>query len=350
MALTTHPPESDLWLPLPAAGEEWDPHTIHTWYFGFSVPEAALGAFLYIRCMPAFPLAQGGVVLFQGLDHEQHLDVAHLDYEMTMPWPEVDGASFTTANGLRISFPEPGRVATVSYASPDTDVSLDIRCEGVTPLLLRGHVMPGEEDHHDAAREPGGSEQFMHVTGTLTLDGVEHAIDCHAPRDRSWRQVRVERRGAVVTPPVGWTPMWFGDDLVFNQISFEALDTDPAWKGLYPIPEDKPTHHFAWLVRESETIGITSVRRDVLDRHPHLHAATRQEIEAVDERGDVHRFRGEAIAMAPVPAWPNVGFCDSVYRWEDEQGRVAHATYQEIWLPEYQHLMRDRRRTDARTA
>ena len=38
-------------------------------------------------------------------------------------------------------------------------------------------------------------------------------------------------------------------------------------------------------------------------------------------------------------SWPNVGFCDSVHRWEDEQGRVTHCTYQEIWWDRYQRKM-----------
>lgn len=46
--------------------ENWDPHTIHTHYFGFSIPSAEIGAFLYIRYQPAFPLCQGGVSIFRG--------------------------------------------------------------------------------------------------------------------------------------------------------------------------------------------------------------------------------------------------------------------------------------------
>ncbi|HYF24201.1 MAG TPA: tyrosine protein kinase [Baekduia sp.] len=344
MTPTTHPPGTDLLLPLPASGERWDPHTIHTHYFGFSVPEAAIGAFLYVRYQPAFGLSQGGVSLFRGLDNRSVLDVEHLDYEMTMPWPQVDGATITTANGLRIAFLEPGRQAQLTYASPDGAASLDLLATAVTPLLARGHVMPGEEAHHGSGSAAGGSEQFMHVTGELVLHGERFSVDCHAPRDRSWRQVRVERRAAVQAPPVGWSPMWFGEDLVFNQISYEPPDTDPAWTGLYDVPADRPTHHFAWVVADGELRSVTSVRRTVHERHPALHAALRQEVQAVDERGRTYRFHGEAIAMAPIPAWPNAGFCDSVYRWEDDHGRVAHATYQEIWFDTYQRAMAARRR------
>src|SRR5581483_10867986 len=117
MSLGTHPASSDLVLPLPAAGEQWDPYTIHTHYFGFSIPEAKIGAFLYVRYQPAFPLSQGGVVIFRGNDNVELTDVDHLNYEMTMPWPTIDGATITTANGLRIEFLEPGRVARITYDS-----------------------------------------------------------------------------------------------------------------------------------------------------------------------------------------------------------------------------------------
>ncbi len=131
-----------------------------------------------------------------------------------------------------------------------------------------------------SALEPGGTEQFMRCVGTLRLHGEDFAIDCFAPRDRSWRQVRTERRGAVPTPPVCWTPMYFGPDRIFNQISIEAPDTDPAWAGIYEWPADKPTHHYAWLVEGDETFEIVRVRRNVLEYHPDLFVATVQELEA----------------------------------------------------------------------
>ncbi len=348
MAFGTHPGSTDLLMPLPGPEETWDPHLIHTHYFGFSVPDAQIGAFIYLRYQPAFPLSQGGVCIFQGTDNVEYTDMAYLDYEITMPWPVIDANSITTDNGLRIDFVEPGRTAHLTYRSGDGRTSFALVADAVTPLLARGHVMPGEDAHHDDTREPGGSEQFMRMTGELVLDGVTYPVDCFAPRDRSWRQIRVEKRGAVPVPPVGWSPMYFGPDLIFNQISFEPLDTDPAWRGLYEVG-DRPSHHFAWVQRGEHTRAITAVRRDVLEYHPRIHLATRQEITAVDDRGETYRFHGEAIAAASLPAWPNVSFHDSVYRWEDEQGRVTHATYQEIWFAEYQRAMVRRNRDLART-
>jgi hypothetical protein len=348
MAMNTHPPESDLILPLPAPDEQLNPHTIHTHYFGFSIPEARIGAFLYVRYQPFFPLSQGGVCVFQGTDNVEIQDMAFVDYEMTMPWPDVDteANTITTANGLKIEFLELGNTARITYASDDGACVIDVTQTAVTPLLARGHVMPGEEAHHKLGSEAGGSEQFMHCVGTLTLRGEEYAIDCHAPRDRSWRQVRVEKHGAVPVPPVGWSPMYFGEDLIFNQISFEPLDTDPAWKGLFEVG-DRPSHHYAWVVVEGEAREIVRVRRNVLEYHPQNHLPLRQEVEAEDETGVVYRFTGEAIAAACLPAWPNTSFHDSVYRWEDEQGRVAHATYQELWFDTYHQAMKQRARATA---
>ena len=136
--------------------------------------------------------------------------------------------------------------------------------------------------------------------------------------------------------------MYFGEDLIFNQICFEARDTDPAWLGIYDIPAAVPTHHFAWLQQGDKTLEIVRVRRNVLEYQPQTFMSLRQEIEAEDETGGVHRFSGEAIATCTMPAWPNVSFHDSVYRWTDEPGRVTHATFQELWCDRYQLAMKAR--------
>ena len=122
----------------------------------------------------------------------------------------INGNTITTANGLTIEFIEPGRTARVTYASSDgrpPSTSLPTRSPRCSPAATSCRA---RRHHHDLSREPGGSEQFMRVTGELVLDGERHAVDCHAPRDRSWRQIRVEKRGAVPVPPVGWSPMYFG--------------------------------------------------------------------------------------------------------------------------------------------
>jgi hypothetical protein len=345
MSGVTQAPETDLIVPLPGEGETWDPHMIHTHYFGFCVPEAQLGVFAYIRYQPSFPLSQGGVLAFQGLDNLALTDMAFQDYQMTMPWPQRDGNAFTTANGLTFDFVEPGKRALISYRSVDGEASIDVEAAAVTPLAARGHVIPGEELHR--SQNPGGSEQFMHYTGEIVIRGERYEVDCNYPRDRSWRQVRKEARDANAHPPVTWTPMYFDEDFAFNQVGFEAPDSDPGWAGAYELPEGARTHHFAWVSRNGEVREIAHVRRVVTESHPLLFAPLKMEIEAEDEAGDSYQIKGEAIACSPIPAWPNIASFDSVFRWEDDHGRVTHGPVQSVWNERVQHALKARRSTAA---
>jgi hypothetical protein len=339
------PPESDMNVPLPEPGQEWHHHTIHTHYFSFCVPEVALGAYIYIRYHPTFPLCHGGVYLFEGFDNLQPLDVAHCNYEVTMPWPSIEDKTITTDNGLRVEFLEPGRRVRISYDSGDGDAAFEMEQVAIGPLLTRAHAMPGESDHHgNPLRAPGGTEQCMRATGNVTIRGETHEIDCYAPRDRTWSQVRTERRNAVRMPPLGWSPFAFGPDLIFNQLGFEAPDTNPRWLGVCDVPPDRPSHVFARIIVDGEPREIVRVRRDALEYHPDFHIASHQRIEAEDDTGRRYQFTGEAIAIANLPAWPNLAFHDAVYRWRDgETGRVTHCSYQEMWFEDYQRAIKSRR-------
>jgi hypothetical protein len=339
--LTLQHGDTDLFLPRAEPGTPTHPYTVHTHYFGFTVPEAGIGAYLYARYMPAFGLSQGGPTIFRGMENVAPLDAEYHDYRATMPWPEVRGNLIRFDNGYEIDFVRPGELVHLRYESAGGEVVIDVEQRAITPLVARGHIVPGEEDHHDdPERRHGGSEQFMHCTGELQLRGETYRVDCHAVRDRSWNQIRTEEPGgAQPGPPVGWTPAYFGDDLAFNVTSIESRDTGPAWLGLYEVPDGAPTSHFKWLVRGGELVEITAVRRSVLEYHPVLHCAIHQELELIDEAGRPYRFQGRALSAAPIHSWPNIAFCDSVHRWEDEHGRVAHCTYQEIWWDRYQRRM-----------
>jgi len=331
MPLPVQPASTDLIFPLPPEGETWDPCLIHTHYFGFCVPEARIGALTYIRYQPGFPLCGGGVELYRGLDNLTLTTVDHIDYELTMPWPSVsaDGRTVTTQNGLSFTFLEPGRRMHVSYAAPDGNASIEVDATAVTPLCARGHVMPDEVDH--TSQQPGGSEQFMHMTGTLTLAGERHEVDCHYIRDRSWRQIRKEARDVADYPPITWTPMYFGDHLAFNQIGFEDPACGPVWRDAFDIPDGARTHNWGWLCRDGELLDITRVRRKVTRAHPIHLAPLAQEMEITDEHGDTYLVRGEAIAFAPIPGWHNLASLEALTRWEDETGAVTHGPAQTFW-------------------
>lgn len=329
-----HTPETDLYLPDPSAGTQWDPMSVFTHAELLSLPGPAISIFCYLRALPAYGMSQGGISIFQGLDNPANLGgVAYLDYNDTAPWPEVTERGFVSPNGLTLEFLEPGSKLRVTYESPDGTTRLDVTQTALTPLLARGHIIPGEDLDSDPAKQPGGSEQFMRCEGELTLHGDTHTIDSTDCRDRSWAQVRSEAANVASQPPLFWSPMHFGEELTFNQVGFENPDTDPLWAGLFEMPEAVPTHFHGWLSKNGELRKIASVHRQVHEYHPDLLTATRQTIRATDDADDEYHFEGEAIAMGAVPAWTNATLRQAMYRWTDQQsGAVAHNSGQEIWL------------------
>ncbi len=119
--------------------------------------------------------------MFQGNDNIELTDIAYHDYEITMPWPTVDGNTITTDNGFSIEFIEPGAVARLRYTAVDDRMSFDLIAEAVTPLLARGHVMPGEEAHHVHSRQPGGAASSS-CTSPVSCGWTAPAMTSNASR------------------------------------------------------------------------------------------------------------------------------------------------------------------------
>ena len=336
-----HDGSTDLLIPRPTGGEAWDPETIHTHFFECAVPEAGISIFTYIRYLPVFGVCQGGVLIYQGLDNVVLTDLAYQDYRIAMPWPTVEGNSFTTANGLRVEFLEPGRVAHITFRSAEGNTSIDVVATAVTPLAVRGHILPDEGVN--LAETSGGSEQFLRYVGQLVLSGTRYDVDCHWIRDRSWRQVRRESRESSLHPPLCWTPAYFDEDFAFNTMGFESPDTDPPWKNTFDIPEGTPSHVFGWVSRKGEVRGVRRVHRRDIERHPIFLHPMKTELEIEDDQGDVSFVRGEAIAFSPLPQWYNVSTHESLMRWEDDRGKVAYGPAQTIWNWKAQQAMRHAR-------
>jgi len=322
------------------------PWTVHTHYFSLSVPEAELGMYLYLRYQPASHTSQGGIAFFRGTDNVELLDMAYHDYRITMGWPTVEGNVVTFDNGVVLDFIQPGERVRVRYASPDGNTRLDVLATGVTPLVMRGSVTPVEDDDKPHSTPHGGFDQITHVRGELVLDGERFEVDCHALRDRSWGAVRPEVPAEC--PPIGCTPMYWGEHLSLNELSWEAPGSDPAWQGIYDVDPDAATHMTGWAVVDGEVQDIVRVRRNVSEHHPDLHVAMRQTVEVELTDGRVLTFTGQAIAMCTVLCWPNATLRCGVYRWEDEAGNETYDTYQEMfWTGAFQQEMR--RRAAART-
>lgn len=294
-----------------------------------------------------FDLCFGGCAIYSGMDTVKPLDVDHCDIINTMPYPSFttsepsEGATshvLETKNGVKVEFLELGKKVRITYKSKDGKTSFDVLQEAATPLLVRGHVFPSEAEATDPSQAPGGSEQYMTCTGSLTLNGVKHEVDCVSIRDRSWRQVRTEDE--VPYPPVGWSPIYFGPHLSFNQVGY---DSTQVWGEAFEIDMKKPVHYFAWVLVDGVQREVKKVTRNIIKWHPQLYSATEQTIEAEDDQGATYKFHGVAVAQAHLPSWPNSIFIDSVYKWTNEAtGEVAYCTYQEAWFARYQRFMKDK--------
>jgi hypothetical protein len=342
MAIETAPPEYDLWIPAPEEGETWDPHTTHTHYFSFSIPDAKIGSFIYASYKPGTHSMHGGIFIWQGHDNNEPMEMDHHDYQIQMGWPTIEGNTVTIENGMRFEFLTPGEEVRVTYSSKDGATTLDCVQRAVTPYIARAHIVPHEALLSGHTTPPGGCEQIMHCVGELVLNGERHDIDCYAFRDRSWGQLRIEEQRP--SPPLSCTPMYFGEDLALNQVSYEPLHSNPMYKGLYDVDPECPIHMVGWAVVSGELMPITRVDRNVLDYHPQLLMAMKQTVEIEVETGQVFHFTGESICETAVDSWPNCTLRSGVHRWEDEQGRVTYDTYQEQYFDaHYQQHARRRR-------
>lgn len=341
------PPESDMWLPRPSPGETWDTAMVSTHYHGIHIPEERIGAYIYSLNRPAFGCNQGGVLIFRGDQAIDPLDMEYMDYGMTMAWPVVEGNSLTTENGLKIEFLELGRVVRLTYVSADEQTRFDLRGEAVTPLIARGHIIPGEDVETNPAMRPGGSEQMMHMTGELVLHGTSYRVDCYNPRDRSWGQVRTEqmrRRHALPTlPPVGWTPMYFGPDLILNTAGYVSPSTNPNWSGLYDVDPDAPSHYFAWMIVDGESVDVARVVRTAHEMHPDLYSVARQQVDIELVDGRMFTFHGETTSMTNGFAWPNCAIRIGTSHWVSSDGRECDNTYQEQWFDHFYQKEMNRR-------
>lgn len=342
MPLNTQPPDSDLILPLPGEGEKWDPFVVHTHYFGFTIPEHGIGGYLYIRYQPSFPMCGGGVHIYKGPDNLLTTHCEHLDYELTMPWPTIEGNKITTRNGLSFDFVELGKIARIQYEAVDGTAALDILATGVSPLVARGHILPDEEKFQDLTLRPGGSEQFMHMLGTLRLGNDTYTIDCYQLRDRSWNQIRSESREATNSyPPLTFTPVRFGPELVINVMGFQDPATDPLWKkGGFEYDAGERHHNWGWIWSDGELLAVERVRRNATRIHPVYKVPLDQEVQVTDERGTIHRMRGTGVAFTPIQAWANASAVETLTRWEHENGTIFHGPVQTQWGPKASIAMR----------
>jgi hypothetical protein len=158
-----------------------DPHPLwtETTWWGFMVPERAIGGMVYTLFRPNLGVATLVVQVWDATAVEPwRAPYARQAWHLPMPRGELTDC---TLGGLHLECLEPLSTYRLRYEDEGA-IALDLRFEG----LSEPHEVPigGGNGHLDQAGR---------ITGWLALAGEEMAVDAPGLRDRSW-YVREDKR------------------------------------------------------------------------------------------------------------------------------------------------------------
>jgi hypothetical protein len=136
-------------------------------------------------------------------------EVVHTWVEHAAPYPAYEPRR-AVIGGLTLDIERPLECFRLRYAAGNT--GFDLRWEGMSPSYLYPRPPDVPLQQH-----PGHIEQSGVVTGTVTLGGVTHSIDCFGHRDHSWGGERDWSKF------YGWDYLngEFGRDFWFHAVRFE---------------------------------------------------------------------------------------------------------------------------------
>ena len=231
-----------------------------TQYIGFNIPEERIHALCYLWHHPNLGVVSGGAWAWRGIKSSS------LGCELFDMLTYVDDRCLgddphhlSLPNGYQVDIVEPLELLRLRYEDTTRRNAFEIEVEAVAPPMVL------ETGFH--------FEQPMKVTGTLTLRGVDYAVDGYSVRDRSWGQLRREIHAAV--PPMTWMTGVFSPDLAFGATAFDSIGEHAAQNGSTPIPGGLPRwvdlakrsvlagrcHHEADATRSNQS--VSEVGRDV---------------------------------------------------------------------------------------
>ena len=279
-----------------------DPHPLwtETTWWGFLVPDRALGGMIYTLFRPNLGVASLLVAVWDADATEPWLVPYHRS-QWHLPFPETD-LDDTEIGGLQLRCREPLRSYELTYADGDA-LSLHLRYDAV----MEPHVPI-------AAREAGHFDQLCRVTGRLTASGEEIEVDCLAIRDRSW-YVRDDARSTQA----GY--LYGAADEGHQFLAFtKPSGADPA----SPVTG-------GYLLRDGEKAALATGTRTVVSRrrgHPDEVA-----LEATDALGRDLAVSGRVTASMASQSTPGMFAWMSIADWTID-GRPGHGEDHDVWSPD----------------
>jgi hypothetical protein len=291
---------------------------VETHLFGFSVPDAAIHAFLYIWQHPNLGLVSGGALVIQGIKaHAPAAEISDFRHFMSDACMRDTFPNYRLDNGYEVAMLEQGKRFRTTYEDAPHQSGFDVVHTAVSEPI----VWPGDKHF----------EQVMKNEGELLLRGKRYSVNGYHVRDRSWGQPRPE--DPVDAPPHTWITGVFDDETAFHLTATDDPLRNPGWKVHYPNFDRRQSVKFGWLLLGGRKTRIkTASKLTIYDRTSCMPMLI--DIEIVDEHDRVHRFKGTLVAGTPVHLWQNVRVPICLARWEYE-GRVGWGDVQDVQYADY---------------
>jgi hypothetical protein len=283
------------------------PDTADTWWtetfwFTFAVPERELFGNLYLYFRPLLKSIGGGVTIFDWTGTTPW-EVPYYSHQHHLPMPDdLDMRDAKLPGGLFLRQLEPAR--SFAFGISNDEVDANLRFDAIAEPLL---TVPKPRPPFTGAYH---LDQPGHVTGTLTLHGVEMPVDCRLMRDRSWGR-RPDLRGVKA-----------GYDYAFatNTDGFLGLSLDRG--------EDRVVMGF--FLRDGDMAKAVDGRRHVYRNDDGMPDAI--EIEVVDAHGRTVTAQGVVASQFSHMVYPSMLVHQSLVRWEYD-GHIVYAEDQDVWDP-----------------
>lgn len=285
-----HPPVTD------------DPWWTETAWFGFAVPEAGICGSLY----QIYRTNQGVMATAVYVWEPGREDLRELPYYRTW-WhlPIPDGAhpcDNELPSGLSVRAEEPLSTYRLRYED-DPEISLDLRWEALAPPQPL-HVSNGM----------GHLDQLGRVTGTLTLHGTAHEVDCVEMRDRSW----TPRRETTARTRRGYLYGALADG---SRGFFAATNVGPEG--------GRDELVGGWVLHEGEIVPVTGGERRVHRDAAHRPAAVELDLEL---DGGTETWTGTVHSRLALPTTPYFAWM-SLTEWTSGDGVRCWGEDHDSWSP-----------------
>lgn len=277
-----------------------DPMWNESMWFGFSIPERNINAFVYAWHRPNMGLSCGGPALWDESGAHTY-DCLFYDWNWMQATPrDAEATTFRLDNSFGIEAVEP--LKTYDFVYDAHGCRLDLRWEAA----IEPHTVGTDAEMTEAGK--GHYEQHGRMTGTIELDGEVLKIDSGSCHDRSWGPRR------LVNMPGGDFSWAVADDgSAFHVISFNDGPDNKVIGG--------------YLFRDGVIGALVSGRRSVV-RDSHARPLTAV-VDAIDTLGRTLHAEAECTNCLDWHLYPDQfeWYCLAAWRFD---GLLAYGDIQEF--------------------